>query len=176
VRNYRAAMLEIRNAAIRRVTIDREWIEHIDDILAGEQVAQRYRTDDGATEQYKHDVIPPARIHDELDAICREIEVRADRMHPLQLAALVHHRLTRCWPFEERSGIVARMVANRILIGHGYPPVVFPAHDRQRYYHALHYDITRLHDLMIEDIEIQLALRERVVRHHCAPQRELRAS
>lgn len=176
VRHYRAAVHEIRNAAVRRTPIDVAWIEHLDDTLAGGPVKDRYRVEDGATEQYKHDVAPPGAIRAELDAIVREIESRAHTQHPLQLAVLVHYRLVRCWPFEARSAIVARMVANRILLQHGYPPIIFPAHDRQRYYHALHYDISRLHDLALESLQTQLENRERAVRACRASQRELRAS
>lgn len=177
VRNFRAAMHLVRNAAIRREPITRAWIEQLHDTLAGAPVANRYRTDDGATEQYKHDVVAPAHIADELDAVVREIQTRAFTTHPLQLAAVVHYRFARIWPFESLSGAVGRLLANRILLEHGYPPVIYPSYDRQRYYHAMHYDVTRLHDLMLEFIHAQLDLRERFVRSRtCAPRPALRAS
>jgi Fic family protein len=175
IRAYRAAMTLIRDAACRRTPIDRAFVEKLHATLSRTPGPAPLRTDDGATEQYKHDVLDPEHIEEELAALLSDVEQRAHTRHPLQLAAQVHYRFVRIWPFQTHSGIVARMLANRILLGHGYPPVIFPSYDRQRYYHSLHYDVTRLHDLMIECFHAQLGMRERLARRS-ASCRELRAS
>jgi hypothetical protein len=74
------------------------------------------------------------------------------------------------------SALVARMVQNELLVRHGYPPALIHAQDRQVYYHAMHYDITRLQDVVLRALEAQIGLRERLFAPRHAPRVEVRAS
>src|SRR6185295_403194 len=58
-------------------------------------------------------------------------------LHPIELAANVHHRFMRVFPFSDHSGDIGRLVANFVLMRAGHLPVIIHASDRQRYYEAL---------------------------------------
>ena len=162
VRRYRDAVRRLKQASVRREKITRGTLLEYQAILCGHQPKDPVRVESGATEQYKHDVIEPAEIEPALRALIAEINASVYRVHPIQLAIETHYKLVKIWPFQEHSAAVARLVANQILYTHGYPPALLHAHDRQQYYHALHYDVTRLHALVMEALSDQIACRERL--------------
>jgi hypothetical protein len=168
IRRYRDAVRRLRLASARRDRITRGTLLEYQAILCGHQSGDPIRKDPGATEQYKHDVVLPEEIEPALKAVLAEIRHKSLTTHPIELAIDAHYKLVKIWPFEEHSAAVARLVANQILYTHGYPPALIHAHDRQRYYHALHYDSSRLHDLVMEALRAQLETRERVFQGHAA--------
>lgn len=59
------------------------------------------------------------------------------RYHPVELAALVHHKLVFIHPFSDGNGRTARLVMNLLLMSQGFPLVIILKTDRRRYYKAL---------------------------------------
>ncbi len=58
-------------------------------------------------------------------------------LHPVELAALAHHRLVAIHPFVDGNGRTARLVMNLLLMRQGYPPTVILRTNRQQYYRVL---------------------------------------
>lgn len=56
---------------------------------------------------------------------------------PVELAALFHYRYIRIHPFEDGNGRIARLLANYILLRHGYPMVVVRSRRKAEYLDAL---------------------------------------
>lgn len=176
VRRLRDATLRLKAAARKREKLRRGMLLEYQAILCGHQGSDPTRKDSGATGAYKHDVVEP----DEIDAALRDLIARANhdayRRHPIDLAVDTHYRLVKIWPFEEHSALVARLVANQILLSNGYPPALIHAHDRQKYYKSLHYDVRRLRRLVMNAMGGQVELRERVFVEAGAPSRARLAS
>ena len=59
------------------------------------------------------------------------------KVHPIELAAVLHHKLVYIHPFVDGNGRTARLVMNLILMHHGYPLVVILKNDRKKYYRVL---------------------------------------
>ncbi len=59
------------------------------------------------------------------------------KIHPVELAALAHHRLVAIHPFIDGNGRTARLVMNLSLFKHGYPPAVILRVNRKQYYQVL---------------------------------------
>jgi len=59
------------------------------------------------------------------------------KMHPVELAALAHHRLVHIHPFTDGNGRTARLFMNLILMQKGYPMVIILKNDRKQYYRSL---------------------------------------
>ena len=59
------------------------------------------------------------------------------KLHPFELATLVHSKLARIHPFEDGNGRTARAVMNFILMKKGYPMFFIPYERREDYYAAL---------------------------------------
>lgn len=162
VRRYRNAIRRLKLASSRREPITRGTLLEYQAILCGHQSRNAIRLDDGATEQYKHDVVDPAELEEALRQVICHVQQNTYTQHPIQLAIETHFRLIKLWPFVQHSAAVARLVSNQILFSHGYPPALIHAEDRQQYYHCLHYDIRRLHALVMDALGGQIRMRERL--------------
>jgi len=60
-----------------------------------------------------------------------------NKLHPFELAALVHHKLTWIHPFEDGNGRTARAVMNFVLMKKGFPMFFIPFEKREEYYNLL---------------------------------------
>jgi Fic family protein len=65
------------------------------------------------------------------------INSRPASMHPVEVAALAHHRLVFIHPFVDGNGRTARLLMNLLLMQKGYPLAVILKNDRKKYYEAL---------------------------------------
>ena len=60
-----------------------------------------------------------------------------NKLHPFELAALVHAKLAWIHPFEDGNGRTARTIMNFILMKKGFPMFFIPIEKREDYYNAL---------------------------------------
>lgn len=58
-------------------------------------------------------------------------------LHPVERAALAHHRLVAIHPFLDGNGRTARLVMNLLLMQAGYPPTIILKVNRRQYYRVL---------------------------------------
>jgi Fic family protein len=59
------------------------------------------------------------------------------KIHPVELASILHHRLVYIHPFFDGNGRTSRLVMNIILMQAGFPLVIVMKNDRKRYYRTL---------------------------------------
>ena len=59
------------------------------------------------------------------------------KLHPFELAAIIHAKLAWIHPFEDGNGRTARAIMNFILMKKGYPMFFIPYEKREQYYNAL---------------------------------------
>ena len=59
------------------------------------------------------------------------------RLHPIELAAKLHHRLVFIHPFLDGNGRTARLLMNVVLMRKGYPLSIILKNDRKKYYQVL---------------------------------------
>lgn len=59
------------------------------------------------------------------------------KMHPIELASMLHHKLVYIHPFFDGNGRTSRLVMNIILMQSGFPLVIVLKNDRKRYYQTL---------------------------------------
>lgn len=59
------------------------------------------------------------------------------KLHPIELAGILHHKLVAIHPFDDGNGRTARLIMNIILLQAGYPLVVILKNDRKKYYDTL---------------------------------------
>ena len=60
-----------------------------------------------------------------------------NKLHPFELAAMAHAKLTWIHPFEDGNGRTARTVMNFILMEKGFPMFFIPFEKREEYYQSL---------------------------------------
>lgn len=59
------------------------------------------------------------------------------KLHPIELASILHHKLVAIHPFDDGNGRTARLVMNIMLLQAGYPLVIILKNDRKKYYETL---------------------------------------
>ncbi len=58
-------------------------------------------------------------------------------LHPIERAALAHHRLVAIHPFLDGNGRTARLLLNLLLMKDDYPPTIIMRVNRRQYYKVL---------------------------------------
>ncbi len=58
-------------------------------------------------------------------------------VHPVELAAILHHKFVHIHPFWDGNGRVGRLLMNIIILQAGYPLAIILRNDRKRYYRVL---------------------------------------
>ncbi len=67
---------------------------------------------------------PPEHVEAEMDRLIQIYdELTEKRVHPLIIAAWVHHAFTTIHPFQDGNGRVVRLIASLILIKHNFFPI-----------------------------------------------------
>ena len=59
------------------------------------------------------------------------------KMHPVELAAILHHKLVYIHPFFDGNGRTSRLAMNVMLMQAGFPLVIVLKNDRKKYYQTL---------------------------------------
>jgi Fic family protein len=113
-----------------------------------------YRHDMPLHRTYFHDISQPPKILPELTKLIDySNSAEFHHLHPLQQAAVFHHRFMTTFPFTDLSGKVGRLLMNILVMRAGYLPAVIHAIDRQRYYESLKQQPRVLQALMTEAIQ-----------------------
>jgi len=102
-----------------------------------QQTAGMYRTGNVIITGSDH--IPPdiSVLPGLMRDLIRWIRLNQKKLHPVELAAIVHHKLVFIHPFFDGNGRTARVIMNLILLQHGYPLVIVLKNDRKKYYQTL---------------------------------------
>lgn len=83
-------------------------------------------------------VPPEAReVPHHMQNFVRWMRTNQGKLHPIELAALAHHRLVFIHPFSDGNGRTARLLMNLLLMQQGYPLVTVLKNDRKKYYDVL---------------------------------------
>lgn len=82
---------------------------------------------------------PPEAIDvpDMMRKLIAWFNVNRKKLHQIELAGILHHRLVSIHPFFDGNGRTSRLVMNVILMQAGFPLVIILKNDRRRYYRTL---------------------------------------
>jgi len=83
--------------------------------------------------------IPPEanQIPSKMNNLIKWFSKKRRQLHPIELTALIHHKLVYIHPFFDGNGRTSRLIMNILLMKKGYPLAVILKHDRKKYYHVL---------------------------------------
>ena len=104
--------------------IDREW-------------AGRYRNSNVIIGGASHTPPEAMAVPGLMQELVNWVNGDARNLHPVERAAVFHHRLVNIHPFFDGNGRTTRLAMNVILLRAGYPLVVILKNDRRRYYRLL---------------------------------------
>ncbi|OIO55629.1 cell filamentation protein Fic [Candidatus Peregrinibacteria bacterium CG1_02_54_53] len=99
--------------------------------------AGRYRTGSviiGGADHTPPDAIDVPR---QMAELMRWLKQHDKKMHAVELAALLHHKVVHIHPFFDGNGRTARLVMNILLMRRGFPLAIILKNDRKKYYRVL---------------------------------------
>ena len=83
--------------------------------------------------------VPPnaSKVSCYLDELIAYINTNPQKLNPIELATVFHHKFVWIHPFFDGNGRTVRLAMNLLLMRHGFPPAIILANDRAKYYSAL---------------------------------------
>ncbi len=152
LRRMKGCIHQLEADAADGVELSLEWIKQLHRSMcdADDEAAGRYRKRNTSPGVYHLDVVPSASISYYFHRFMEEWEDELCRMHPIRAAAIAHWEFMRVFPFDERTGIVGRLMMNYILTKNFYPPAVIHANDRHHYFAALNGHRTDMVPVVVE--------------------------
>ena len=124
----------------KRQTLSEQFIRTFHQLVTRETEeawAGRYRESNvfiGGSDHTPPDAID---VHLQMQNLIHWFRTHQRKLHAVELAALLHHRLVFIHPFLDGNGRTARLIMNLILMNAGYPLVVILKNDRKKYYRVL---------------------------------------
>ena len=99
--------------------------------------AGRYRTGNVIITGSVHNPPEAAEVSFQMSELTGWIKKNKNKLHIIELAAIVHHKIAFIHPFFDGNGRTARLVMNLLLMQKGFPMVVILRNDRKKYYDTL---------------------------------------
>ena len=119
---------ELNNEFI--INIHKELVEKID-LRIG------YRTTDIRVIKSNFDATSAPYVKTDMDLLLNWYNKNKEKLHPLTLATIFHHKFEKIHPFMDGNGRVGRMLFIYILIKSKYPPIIIHKKTRKEYFEAL---------------------------------------
>ena len=123
-----------------KVELNTKFLERINGILTkntGVVYGGRIRFFDVQIQGSTHVPPPHAEVKKHLLNFSKWYSANKNKLHPFELAVLVHAKLAWIHPFEDGNGRTARTVMNFILMKKGFPMFFIPFEKREEYYQSL---------------------------------------
>lgn len=105
---------------------------------------------------------PAIEVQIEMEGLITWYQSNKELLHPVELAAIFHHKLVSIHPFQDGNGRVSRLCMNLILMKFGYPPAVIRREEREDYLRSLESadeeNLSPLIDLVEKEVKKSLSL------------------
>jgi Fic family protein len=79
----------------------------------------------------------PAIVAGLLEDLFAEFYIEKKRLHPVELATMLHNKFVKIHPFTGGNGRTARLLMNWILLRNKFPPVIIEVSNKEQYYNAI---------------------------------------
>lgn len=154
LRRLKNCIEHVERSAARGDELSNDWLKdlHARMCAADDENAGRYRKRDTSPGVYNLAVVPAASISYYFRKFEEIFNEELSNHHPIRAAAIAHWEFMRVFPFDERTGMVGRLMMNFLLLKHGYPPAIIHASDRHHYFSALTGHRTDLVPVVVEAV------------------------
>jgi len=124
----------------KKHTLSEVFIRNLQQLVVKEtdpEYAGKYRTSNVIISGSDHNPPGASKVSILMHDLLSWIKGNKSKLHPIELAALLHHRLVHIHPFFDGNGRTARLAMNIVLMQAGYPLVMVLKNDRRKYYDTL---------------------------------------
>jgi Fic family protein len=96
-----------------------------------------FRKTDLRVTRSRFDASPGIYVNTDIKLLLKWYNSNKNKLHPLVLASIFHHKFEKIHPFSDGNGRTGRMLMNYILIKSKYPPAMIHKKNRTEYLDAL---------------------------------------
>ena len=124
----------------KRHTISEHFIKSIHQLVIQnieKEWAGKYRNAPVRITGTKHTPPNAADIPHLMHNLVRWVKVNEKKLHPVELATLLHHKFVHIHPFFDGNGRAGRLIMNLIILKASYPLAIILKNDRKKYYRVL---------------------------------------
>jgi Fic family protein len=124
----------------KRLTLSHHLIRQLHQLVVKDteaSIAGTYRNTDVQILGSKHRPPPGFQVQEQMTKFFEWMTGSKSKYHPVEFAALAHHRFVAIHPFEDGNGRTGRLLMNLLLMRSGYPIAIIQKNDRAKYYNAL---------------------------------------
>jgi Fic family protein len=121
-------------------TISERLIKTIHNLIVKEadaDIAGKYREGNVIITGADHKPPEGFNVANEMQDLIQSINTNKNKLHPIELAAMVHHKLVYIHPFWDGNGRISRIMMNIFIMQAGFPIGIILKNDRKRYYRVL---------------------------------------
>ena len=121
----------------RKQTVSEQLIRNLHQVVMQEtekEWAGKYRNSNVIIGGAEHEPINAVDVPYEMAKFIEWWRKYQKKIDVIELAAIIHHKLTYIHPFFDGNGRTARLIMNLILMQSGYPLVIILKNDRKKYY------------------------------------------
>jgi Fic family protein len=108
-----------------------------DSLLEGIDVRKGYRTTDVRVIKSNFDATPAPYVKTDMDLLLKWYNLNKQKLHPVVLAVIFHHKFEKIHPFMDGNGRTGRIIMNYILLNKDYPPIIIHKKTRKEYLEAM---------------------------------------
>lgn len=108
-----------------------------DNLLENIDARKGYRKMDIRVIKSNFDATPAAYVKTDMDLLLNWYEKNKEKLHPLVLAIIFHHKFEKIHPFADGNGRTGRMILNYILLKNNFPPLIILKKTRSDYLEVL---------------------------------------
>ena len=124
----------------KKQTISERFLRNLHQLVmqkTDKEWAGKYRSSNVVILGADHKPPEAVDVSNQMEKLIKWIGNNKKKLHIIELAALVHHKLVYIHPFFDGNGRVARLAMNLLLIQKTYPLAVILKNDRKKYYQVL---------------------------------------
>lgn len=170
VLRLRTSMASVREEARdgREITVD--WIRqlHCDLCDDDDKAAGAYRERNTSPGVYNLDIVDSETVGEHLEKFVADCSEEFRQYHSIRRAAVAHWEFMRVFPFDERTGVVGRLLMNFMLWRNDYPPATIHAQDRHHYFQALRGHCSDMVPVLVDGLKATISAAEDFRSAHAA--------
>ncbi len=129
----------IYESAERDDELSIDWLRDVHTRLCrdDEERAGCYRKRDTSPGVYHLDVVQSNSLSYHFHKFIDTYQSELKATHPIRQAAIAHWDFMHVFPFDDRTGVVGRLMLNFLLLKNNFPPAIVHATDRHHYFQGL---------------------------------------
>lgn len=137
LQNTEKTFFELLNSKLNRELENNLIIEIHDKLLENIDERKGYRISDVRVVKSNFDASPGKYVKTDMDLLLRWYDENKNKLHPLVLAIIFHHKFEKIHPFMDGNGRTGRMIMNFILLKNNLAPTIIHKKTRKEYLQAM---------------------------------------